>query len=47
MNQNVNYYNLILKDNVDLKAESAFFYSREIADLLLSHNKRSLIKIKI
>ena len=45
MNQNVNHYKLILKDNIDLKSDSAYFYSREIADLVLSHNKRSLIKI--
>jgi len=45
MKQNHKHYNLILNDNVDLKADSVYFYSREIVDLVLSHNKRSLIKI--
>lgn len=38
-------YKLLLDDNHDLESDSAYFYSREIANEVLAHHKRSIVKI--
>jgi hypothetical protein len=38
-------YKLILNNDSDLEADSVYFYSREIADKVLAHHKRGIVKI--